>query len=480
METLIQQATRLNEQRYQQEQGKLGAFAGRVVSVTPSADELGMSFGPAPERAMPVQHPFVSQNAWIRSMPEVGTLYLMQNRFDTGQPEPIKTIPAFSRDKADSYQSGSNVYRPIQPGEHDIASNGYAFAYFSRRGNLDLRSGASVKIQLNREGQELTEQAPTIRRNLLFQSPGQLGDEERFGIVKRWTDAATEFYVKDANDNFVTEHFTHLLNPAKEGPVVLLQHIEGQVYDELGNEIKHLTTALPLRSQSQWYTTTDEFLNEQIDQNGNLLYDFPTTATTGFEIQIPNGSYRKVIGQDRDVTIDQNEKVVVKKDISYTVGQNVTYSVTKNVEIDAGQNTLVMDTASGSESVTLRNPKGFGIQATNAGGGALNLTGPQSTGLGIASSGATTLTAKQTLTITVDQTATMSGQTLNANFQFINLGKGASIPAVMGMALQTYLDQHMHTGNLGAPTSPPLVPSASFNGTPQSILSLRIMLASNS
>lgn len=482
METIVQQATRINLQKHQNEQGKLGAFAGKVVTVAPLDDQFYLSFGAAPSRVMPVQHPFSGENSWLRSMPEVGAVYLMQNRFDTGQPEALKTIPAFTATRAQDYQNSLNVYRALQPGEHDIVSNGFAMAYFSQRGNLDLRSGASVKMQLDQDNQETRLQSPTIKRNLLFNTLGMMGDEERIGIVKRWTDAATEFYVKtdDGNDNFVSEHYLQLTNPAKEGPVVLLQRIEGQVYDEDGDVLNHTTTALPLRSQALWYTTTDEFLSREIDQNGNMLFNFPSTASTGFEIQIPNGSFRQVIGVDRDVTIDGDERVVVQQNIHYTVSDDVLYDVTGNYTINSGANALLMDVTEGSEAVSLLNSAGLGIQATNAGGGALNLIGPSGSSFNIASSGAATLAAKQTLNLTVDQSMTFSGQVLNANFDSINLGKGAAIPAVLGLTLQTYLDMHFHTSTApGDPTSPPVIPSASFNGTPQSILSIKILLAGN-
>lgn len=476
METLIQQATRRNQERYQDEQGKLGPFAGKVVSVRPYNDELGMSFGPAAERRMPVQHPFSGSTSWIRSMPEIGTVFLLQNRFDSGQAEAIKTIPVSSALKAEAYINGLNTYRSLSPGEHDISSVGSAFAYFGRRGNLDLRSGGTVKLQLNRERQDITSQAPTHRQNLLYWTAGEMGDEIRTGVIKRWNDAYEEVYVKK-DSNFLAEHYLHLKNPSKQGPVALLRRIEGHVYDDKKLEIKHKTTALPLRSQALWYTTTDEFTRREIDQNGNMLIEFPSTASTGYEVLIPAGSYRKVIEKDRDVTINKDEKVIVQKNINYTVGQNVTYNVTKSVTINAGGNLLKLDATADKESASLLNKKQLGLVATPD---TVTLSGPSSTSLSIASSGATTLTAKSNLTLTVDADMIMEGKSLNANFDKINLGKGASIPAVLGIALQSYLDQHMHTTTApGAPTSPPNLPSASFNGTPQSITSIKVQLMGN-
>lgn len=332
METLIQRATRNNQEKYQQEQGKLGPFVGSVVSVNPIKDELGMSFGPTPERTMPVQHPFVGPTSWIRSMPEKGTVFLMQNRFDSGQPEAIKTIPTFSRTKVEEYERGLNVYRPLQSGEHDVVSSGFAFAYFSRRGNLDLRSGAAVKLQLNREQQDLTQRAPTHRTELLFNEAGKMGDEERLGVVKRWKSAAEEIFVKK-NEKFTAEHYLQLRNPAKSGPAILFKRIEGHVFDDRGQEIKHTTTAIPLRSQLLWYTTTDEFTKQEIDQNGNMLLSFPSTATTGLEFLISEGGFRQVIGKNLDININKDKRVVVQQNVNYKVGQNTVWDSGKKLSL---------------------------------------------------------------------------------------------------------------------------------------------------
>lgn len=41
----------------------------------------------------------------------------------------------------------------------------------------------------------------------------------------------------------------------------------------------------------------------------------------------------------------------------------------------------------------------------------------------------------------------------------VKLGQGASHPVALGDVLQTWLNSHMHTGNMGAPTSPPISPA---------------------
>jgi hypothetical protein len=407
-------------------------------------------------------------------MPDVGSLVLLQNRFDTGQAETIKTLPVSPTAKAEAYRRGENVYRGLSSGEHDIASGGYAMTFWGRRGHLDLRSGSSVKAQLSREQLEITQRAPTHRTELFQQAAGTMGDEERLGVVKRWKSASEEYYVKQ-NGRFLSEHYTQLLNPNNSGPSILFRHIEGDVVDDAGQLIRHTTTALPLRSQSLWYTTTDETTKEERDENGNYFVELPSTASTGYEVLIPEGSYRKIIGKDRNVTIEGDEVVQVRKDITYTVSQNVTYDVKKNHIINAGPTNLSLLQA--SDTVQLHNGSSYGIKASPS---AVNIDGPSGSKMEIGAAGTVMVDAKTMLELKVDALMKLEGQIFQGNFMLLNLGLGAVIPATMGLAVQAYLDSHQHTSSLpGLPTSPPLIPSSSLNGTPQSILSTKILLAGN-
>lgn len=327
METLIQQAAREASRVRADLQGKLGPFEGLVVSVQGSSDTMGVAFGPTRERPMPIQHPFNGATSWIRSMPEQGTKFLMQNRFDTGQPEALKTIPQSAGQQSLDYSNGLNLYRNLDSGEHDIASAGAALAFFGKRGHLDLRSGGNIKSQLSRESQSITQGAPTFVRELLYHNVGEMGDEERIGIVKRWTTAIDEFYPQK-DGKFVAEHYVQVANPAGSAPAVLFQSIEGNVYDDDGEEQVHFTSSVALRSQKFWYTTTDDFVRQEIDQNGNWLLAFPSTATQGYELLIPQGTYKSDIGLDWDVTVGRDYSLAVTGNLQTTIQQNAQWDVT--------------------------------------------------------------------------------------------------------------------------------------------------------
>lgn len=470
---------------------------------------------------MPIQHPFVGGSSWIRSIPDVGSRVLMLNRFDTGQPEILKALPIGSANsqRAEDYFSQQNNYRELSPGEHDLASKGFASIYLSRRGSIDMYAGTGVDRRTNRDQLDIQDSAPTHRAQNLNWIPGLMGDESRVGIVKRWTTATDEFFVLDGAGNFKNESYSHLKNPAGATPAVLLRRIEGHVYDDTGALIKQFSTQNNLRHQTLLYTDTDEFLQYEVDVQGNTLEIFPSVATIGKEIRIPNGSYTATIGLDRDVTIERDEKVIVTQNIQYTVGGSVAYNVTKNINYVEGKNTFSMENqSSGAETVSLLNtyaPVKLGFEALNTGdGGLTSVFGPMSSliamegsgnvnikdGLGgsLTLEGATaTLTTSGGSSVAVGASiaATLSGGadgiTISAglmqivssaacqiNAQQIFLGVGAAIPAVLGLTLVSYIDAHTHTtGAPGFPTSPPIIMSSSLIGTPLSILSTNCFLA---
>ena len=518
METLIQKATRLRLRQEANEQGNLGPFEGVIVSVTPEADTVGVTFGPARERRMPIQHPFNGSSSWIRSVPEVNTRLLMQNRYDSKQPEALKTIPFPSEMRAGDYLKQTNAYRTLSAGEHDIASSGLALAYFSRRGHVDLRSGHAVKSSMNRETLSIEDSAPTHVKNLLLNTVGELGDEERLGIVKRWKTAVDHEYIQDANNNFQAEHYIHLKNPAGSAPFVLLEKTEGQVYDESGERLNQASTNLPLRHQSLFYTTTDEVLRIEVDENGNQVVQYPSTATTGFEMVIPNGSYKAEM-INRDITIKGDEQVSVTGNIQYQVQGGVNYDVTKSLNVVAGNNALTMDVTEGEETVGLVNSNLLGFQAENTSdGGLTSVFGPNNSGIfmngegkvqiqdglggGAIFEGATiTIFGSGGAKLGVGDSVILSGSSgtdflsidsgkvqlssskdisligsaLSANVGSLYLGVNASIPAVLGLSLLGWLDTHFHT-TLSGPSTPPTIPSSAFTGTPLSLVSMSVFL----
>lgn len=489
METLIQSASRTSEREYLNQQGLKGPFEGQIVEVIGREDAVGVSYGPTQNRRMPIQHPFVGAGSWIRSAPDVGSRVLMQNRYDTGQAEILKTLPIGPFERANSYFNQQSTYRELNPGEHDIAALGFGSIYLNRRGGIDQFSGTGISRQTSQDQLDIRDQAPTQIKQLLNWSPGELGDEFRLGIVKRWETAVEEKYVQQ-EENFLSEHYLKMLNPSGQQPAVLLERTEGHVVDDAGAFIKQFSTQNNLRHRTVLYTDTDEQHIYEIDVQGNALEIFPSVATIGKETRIPNGSYIAQIGVDRDMTIQRDEKVIVGQNIQYTVGRSVNYQITNDLTVEAaeGQNVLSMLSPEGSQSVMLRTG-GFGLRATQAGGGTTEITGPQGSNLTMNSQGFVEISDGVGAGITLEgQNASLfstalleiMSQTVSLNAQTVLLGANAVIPALLGLTTLNWNDTHTHTtGAPGSPTSPPIIPSASLIGTPLSLMSTTAFISPN-
>ncbi len=482
----ISSRVKQQEKNRQNYQGYSGPFEGRVENIGPFRDTMVVSYGPTEGREMPIQHPFVGSTSWIRSTPDVGTKYLLQLRGDSEQATPLNTLPINSETRSVLYNQQYNLYRGMSAGEHDILSKGFGALYLGEMGHVDTRSGVGARAHLNKLSLEHQVHTATHRKTMIFNVAGQLNDEERIGVVKRWQDAIDEKYIR-AGEAFQAEKFTRLMNPAGENPTVLFQEIEGQVYDDVGTRVNHTLSNVPLRYQKLRYTNNNQVHRTEVDESGNTLIQHPDVATEGFQHDIPKGNYRKNVGLNREISIGKDEFVTVKEDIQYTVGGTVKYSVTKETVIDSSSNILELNPAVGKEKASLLNKQGYGIVAQNADdSGFTTVTGPKSSfitlnGKGeiIASSGnAETLKLTQGLVELVSSaTVRIKGQTLNVDANKIYLGEGAAIPAVMGLSLQMYIDTHTHP--FPAVEMPPKIPSASFTGTPQSILSTNVYLKPN-
>lgn len=465
-------------------QGYQGPFEGRVENIGPFRDTMVVSYGPNQGREMPIQHPFVGSNSWIRSIPDVGTKYLLQLRGDSEQATPVNTLPIDPENRSILYNQQYTLYRGLSAGEHDILSKGFGAIYLGELGHVDTRAGVGARESLNKVSLEHLVHTPTHKKTLLNNVAGEIGDEERLGIVKRWVDTVDEKYIK-AGNAFQAEKFVRIKNPAGSNPKYLFQEIEGQVYDDVGTKINHIITNIPLRYQKIRYTNNNQIHRTEIDESGNTLEQLPDVATEGYQQDIPKGNYRQSVGLNREVSIGRDEIVSVKENIQYDVGATVKYSVTKETIIDSSGNILELNPAKDKERASITNVKGYGMVAQYASdGGYTTLAGPKKSVITLNGAGEITATTGNTesmkltkgLVELVSSTLVrLKGTTINLEAGKVYLGEGAGIPAVLGMSLQMYLDQHKHP----ALNAPPDTPSSSFNGTPQSILSTNVYLKGN-
>jgi len=137
------------------------------------------------EASLPM--PFESTSSWIRSIPESGSTALVGYRSDTMSPTFIRYIQDTPEKKLQTYRAKLNFYRSLNPGEHEIHSTGGAQTFYGSRPVLEHRGGV-VRSWLNQDRAESGAKAPLHTRLLWDNLADTLGDEERFGVVRRSQD----------------------------------------------------------------------------------------------------------------------------------------------------------------------------------------------------------------------------------------------------------------------------------------------------
>lgn len=288
--------------------------------------------------------PFMSTNSWIRGIPESGSVVNLG--FD-GSSRRLTMLGygGFSnRTQAEAYTAGTFHYRDLLPGEIEISSKGMAQAYFGERGLLAFRGGVTYG-HYSQDRLESMQNAPTHVRQLHRHAPRELGDEERFGLVKRPhpTNSSREKWFKVSNNARFAHEYYRSLKPGSGDPSILVEHIEGDVLDEDGEPIRSSRTGKNLRAKSDYYTTNEETLTISIDEDGNFDINLPSDATEGGRIRIPDGGLR--------ITVEKNFEVNTTENISGEAERKVTFTGQRGVELKTSSSFLTPGGVSETDGV---------------------------------------------------------------------------------------------------------------------------------
>jgi hypothetical protein len=221
----------------------------------------------------------------------------------------------------EAYAAGRFPYRDLAPGEIEISSRGWAQAYFSDRGLLALRGGV-ITAHLSQDRLESMQNAPTHVRQLHKHAPDTLGDEERYGVVKRPNpeNASREIYVKtelEGGDERFAREYRRDLKPGGGAPNILVEHVEGDVVDQEG-EVENLAmTGKPLRARSRYYTPQENTLTISIDEEGNFQIQLPDDAEEGGRMSIPEGGLRITVKKDIELNTEQNIAGAAERKVTF-------------------------------------------------------------------------------------------------------------------------------------------------------------------
>ncbi len=213
-----------------------------------------------------------------------------------------------------------------------------------------------------------------------------------------------------------------------------------------------------------------------IDDEGSVTIDVVKNQTTTIEEESV-----VVIKKNNDVTIEENNTILIKGDNALTVEGNMTADVTGNLTSTVGGN--AESTVSGNLNATVTGASTIqtdsadvtvtGVSQIQTGSAQITASGNVEMIVGgVARLQAPTVEVTGANNTTLTSTnVTVQSTNVNLNATNVNIGQGGLEPLVLGnqlalwMAnvLTPWLGAHVHTGNLGAPTSPPLAP---FNPGP--------------
>lgn len=258
-----------------------------VQGINPELDTMILDSAEGYGRPVPIYHPFLTTDAWIRAIPEkssgVKTFQGMDNFNDI-----IQGYYYPNRDKLiNNYREKKGVYRPLLPGEIELSSRGLAQTYQSADGRHEIRGGI-INSWLDHITLEAGTWSPTHRRLLHNHKASDLiKDEERIGVVTRpdSNDPNITSYPK-VDDKFAKEYLRSL--DTTDGKK-LVDKREGHVIDDIGAEVTG-SFGNPLRVYHRYFNEDQDELDVEIDNQGNIAITLPSGAEDGATFSIPNGS----------------------------------------------------------------------------------------------------------------------------------------------------------------------------------------------
>jgi len=172
-----------------------GLFAAYIEAST-GVTQSGTLVYSGGSRDISMPMPYDGNTSWIRVVPDSGSPALAGFRSDTQEPVFINYFNSNPKLKLDAYTAGTNLYRPLKPGEIELNSSGSAQSYYAARPLLEHSAGV-VRSWVNQDRLEAGAKSPLHTRQLweyksapLIPSleagtPILLGDEERLGVVRR-------------------------------------------------------------------------------------------------------------------------------------------------------------------------------------------------------------------------------------------------------------------------------------------------------
>lgn len=359
------------------------------------------------ERSIPLPMPFESNTSWIRAIPENGTPAMCSYRNDTGDLVCINYYSFNPKNKLSGYTGSKNIYRTLKSGEIEINSSGMAQSYYSQRPVLEQRAGV-CRTWIDQDRLEIGAKSPLHTKQIYEYKSNQIGDEERFGAVKRPYNflfdpntlqprnpltaiLAESPYSRNYFDYpfpnftlptgfpspsfaqvtattanaaaaaliaigefkqrvFAKEYLKVLKNPlypTAPNPI-LLDIREGQVFDDKGVQTIGPNGAY-IRAKYDYYTPALDSTSFVIDEIGNVNWNLSLASKSGWNVLSPAGPIKMATSlQGMNFTSALAVEVLAGTSIGMTAGTDATFDVVSNMEATVGGNYSVNCIGSGS------------------------------------------------------------------------------------------------------------------------------------
>ena len=476
------QLEQVNQDRSKQKSGNdigKGIFICGIDSSSGENQSAKLTYAGG-ERSIPIPMPFDSSSSWIRSIPESNTQALASYRTDTQDVCFLAYVSERPDSKLNQYRSGLSAYRPLNPGEHEIHSSGMAQSFYSSRPVVEHRGGV-IRSWLDQDRLECGQKSPLHTRQIYAHASNALGDEERFGVVRRprfllspvtialcggitsynffdypypdftlpggvpalqsvalravaEASAAAGLVTGQFKKRFFGKEYLRIINNSFPLPSKLVDIREGHVFDDYGFQAIGGAGAY-LRAKHEYYTSMMDSTSFTVDEMGNVSWSLSLGAfTSGWTTTMPAGAWKLTCGGDLTGT-----GVDIK-----TLGTIATKSVLSTeftAVTTAKLAALVATTIEGKVSLT---EKTEGIHSLSAG---LNSTMESKVMTEIKSA-------------IINATATTM---MNLKAPIVTIGQTPSTPCVLGTELTTWLGQlitlilsnqtFISMGNMGSPTT---------------------------
>jgi len=412
-----------------------GIFQGTVDSVSGEKQTAHIAYsGGAFTTALPM--PYDGSYSWIRVIPDSGSMALLSYRVDTSQTTFIRYLNDVPEKKLAGYQSGVNLYRPLVAGEVEIHSVGLAQSYYSQRPSLEQRGGM-IRSWLDQDSLESGQKAPIHARQLWQHRSIEIGDEERFGVVRRpvtlnvanasllgqmkssnfstypYPDFSTPGGVPAAFSTlsqtiaaateataaltgtfkvrpFAKEYLRVIKNPLYPIPPDKLIDIrEGQVFDDDGIQVIGDNGAY-LRAKYEYFTSLNDSTRCQIDELGNIAWNLSLGAIQGWVTQIPFGAFK--LSAKAGIELRTATNIYMSSTLSTSINASTSLKMTSRSDMtfstgDVGIPANFSHTTTGTHTVNSTADMGFVSKANlNSTAGAIynakagtqmNLTAPK-------------------------------------------------------------------------------------------------------